>query len=428
MAGDVDHKLNSTRRLYLDNAATSFPKPPCVTEAMVRYANQVGASAGRGAYAEAQESGRILAECRERINTLINGESPNHIIFTLNASDALNLAIHGLIACASREPNGHVVTTRMEHNSVLRPLNELVRLGEIEQSRIKCNPRTGLVDPDDIKDAIRPDTRLVAVIHGSNVTGTLQPITEIGAICRQRNIPFVVDAAQTVGHVPIDVKSMNIDLFAMPGHKGLLGPLGTGALYIRPGMEDRLATIREGGTGSVSELDTQPDFLPDRFEPGSHNAIGIAGLNESVKWILDRGIKSIRAHEEQLMRTMIDALENGAPNDQSWHYYGPKNMADRCGVFSVRLDGYTPTDLANTLENRFGLLTRAGIHCAPLAHKTIGTHHLGGTTRLSFGVFTTVENVKFAADALCKIAIEQARRPIAPLVPLVRTSILSRTR
>ena len=420
MAGDEDYNLKSQRRLYLDNAATSFPKPPCVTQAMLRYANEVGASAGRGAYAEARESGRILAQCRKRFNALIHGESPNHIIFTLNASDALNLAIHGLITRARHEPGGHVVTTRMEHNSVLRPLNELVRLGEIEQSRIKCDPRTGLVDPDEIKNAIRPDTRFVAVIHGSNVTGTLQPITEIGAICRNRNIPFVVDAAQTVGHVPIDVQRMNIDFLAMPGHKGLLGPLGTGALYIRPGVENRLATIREGGTGSLSELDTQPDFLPDRFEPGSHNAIGIAGLNASVKWILDRKVDSIRAHEEELMRTMIDALQNGAPDHHSLRYFGPKNIADRCGVFSVRIDGHTPNDLANILENQFGLLTRAGIHCAPLAHKTIGTHHLGGTTRLSFGAFTTAQDVKYAADALCKLANEQAEKCVVSAVSTKR--------
>ncbi len=398
----ISSAADSNRRRYFDHAATSFPKPDVVTQAMVEYATTIGASAGRGAYAEARASGKVIDDCRQAICDLIHGESSRHVIFTLNASDALNLALRGLITHAADEPGGHVITTWMEHNSVLRPLNALVQQGMIEQTRVAADERTGIVNPLDIRQAIRPDTRLIAVIHGSNVTGTIQPIAEIGEICRQFNIPFVVDAAQTAGHVPIDVQAMHIDCLAIPGHKALLGPLGTGALYIRPGLEHCMSTIREGGTGSVSELDTQPDFLPDRFEPGSHNAIGIAGLLAGLQWIRLKGIDSIRSHEENLMRTMIEVLDKHQPKNLQW--LGPRDIAHRCGVFSFSVDGVPPNTFAELLESKYGLLARSGLHCAPLVHKTLGTFDQGGTTRMSFGVFTTQEDVRFAAHAVCDAA------------------------
>lgn len=264
----------------MDNAATSFPKPPAVLEAMTDYATRIGASAGRGAYAEAREAGELIDQCRQRLNQLIGGEDPNHIIFTLNTTDALNMAIRGLVHAGTLP--GHVITTWLDHNSVLRPFNMLAGTVGLEQTRIACDPQTGLVDPEDIRKAIRKDTRLIAVVHGSNVTGTVQPIRDIGRIAREAGVPFLVDAAQTLGHLPLNVREDCIDLLAFPGHKGLLGPLGTGGLYIRPGLEKKMRTVREGGTGSRSEQDIQPDFMPDRFEPGSHNAIGIVGLSQGV--------------------------------------------------------------------------------------------------------------------------------------------------
>ncbi|MEM1214024.1 MAG: aminotransferase class V-fold PLP-dependent enzyme, partial [Planctomycetota bacterium] len=283
------------RRLYLDHAATSFPKPPAVHQAMAHYAANLGASPGRGAYDEAREAGRLMHVCRERLTQLINGEDPTHIVFTLNCSDALNTAIKGIALAPTtprspRSPNvgrdsthlPHLITTALDHNSVLRPYNKLVADGLATQTVIPCDPHTGLIDPDDIKHAITPNTRLIAAIHGSNVTGTLQPLADIGKIARAHDIPFLVDAAQTLGHHPLDVQALHIDLLAAPGHKGLLGPLGTGFLYIRPGIEQRMTTFKEGGTGSKSESDHQPTFMPDRFEPGSHNAIGILGLSEGV--------------------------------------------------------------------------------------------------------------------------------------------------
>ncbi len=395
--------MTASQRIYMDNAATSFPKPPAVHDAMTRFATGLGASPGRGAYAEAREAGRLLYQCRQRINTLIHGEKPEHVIFTLNTTDALNLAIRGLI-----QSGDHVITTTMDHNSVLRPYNALANYLDLQQTRVPCDPRTGLVDPDDIRKAIRPRTRVIAAVHGSNVTGTLQPIAHIGRIAREHDIPLLVDAAQTIGHVPIDVQADHIDLLAFPGHKGLLGPLGTGGLYIRPGIDRRMRTCREGGTGSLSENDIQPDFLPDRFEPGSHNAVGIVGLSEAVAWILDQTVEKLWLHEQSLIRAMIAGLSDTGTMP-GLTLYGPQGIKDRCGVFSVRVDGFdNPQALSDLLERDYGILTRAGIHCAPLAHKTFGTHTLGGTTRFSFGPFLKVQDVQYACDALAHLSERHA--------------------
>lgn len=391
------------RRLYLDNAATSFPKPRSVIDAMVRYATDLGASAGRGAYREAVETGSIITECRRRLNRLFNGERADHFVFTLNCSDALNLAIKGLVDPG--KGSAHAVCTHIDHNSILRPLNEMESRGWIAQTRVPVDGRTGLVDPDDVRRAIRPDTKLVAITHVSNVTGTVQPLREIGAICRERAVPFVVDAAQSAGHVPIDVRADHVDLLAAPGHKALMGPLGTGFLYVRPGVEKILRTLREGGTGSVSEQATQPTFMPDKYEPGSHNAIGIAGLSEGVKWVLDQGVENLHAKEMELVRTFIE----GAGNVDGLTYFGPQGVRNRIGVFCVRVEGYDPQELSAVLETSFGLLTRSGIHCAPLAHAAIGTADGGGATRFSFGPFLSKQDVKYATDALAEVA---ATRPV----------------
>lgn len=396
MRSDTPNHL-APRRLYVDNAATSFPKPRAVTDAMVRYATELGASAGRGAYDEAVQTGALIHECRRRIARLIGGKRPEHVIFTLNCSDALNLAIKGLVH-ASR-PN-HAICTHIDHNSILRPLHALQADGLIEQTRIPVDGATGLVNPDDIRRAIRPDTRLIAITHVSNVTGTVQPIRDIGRIARETGVPLVVDAAQSVGHIPIDVETDGIDLLAAPGHKALLGPLGTGFLYIRPGVEKALRTVREGGTGSVSEQPVQPDFLPDKYEPGSHNAIGIIGLSEGVRWVAEQTVEKLYAHEMDLVRTFLE----GISDIPGLTYYGPQGVRNRIGVFSVRVEGFDPHELSAVLEGQFGILTRSGIHCAPLAHAAIGTADAGGTTRFSFGPFLTKQDVKFAADALADVA------------------------
>jgi cysteine desulfurase/selenocysteine lyase len=384
----------------MDNAATSFPKPAAVTDAMVRYARELGASAGRGAYAEAMETGGLIAECRRRLNRLFHGENADHFIFTLNCSDSLNLAIKGLI-----EPgqSNHAICTHIDHNSILRPLNALQDQGLIEQTRVVVDSKTGLVDPEDIRKAIRPDTKLIAITHVSNVTGTVQPIREIGKIAGEHGVPFIVDAAQSAGHLPIDVQADGIDLLAAPGHKALLGPLGTGFLYVRPGMEKHLRSIREGGTGSVSESDRQPEFLPDKYEPGSHNAIGIIGLSEGVDWVSEQTIEKLAARDTELVRTFLE----GISDVEGLTCYGPAGVRHRIGVFSVRIEGYDPHELSAILESQFGILTRSGIHCAPLAHAAIGTAEFGGTTRFSFGPFLSQQDVKYATDALAEIAMSR---------------------
>lgn len=388
------------RRLYMDNAATSFPKPSQCLAAVNRYMREIGASAGRGAYAEAMASGSIIAECRRRLAKLFNTDKPDHFIFTLNCTDALNLAIKGIID--PRQDN-HVICAQIDHNSILRPIQALEDAGACKQTRVKIDPGTGLIDPDDIRKAIRPNTKLIAIGHASNVTGTVQPIRQIGLIARERAIPFLIDAAQSAGHVPIDLAADNIDLLAAPGHKGLLGPLGTGFLYLRPGMEKLVRTTREGGTGSISEEPRQPDMMPDRYESGSHNAIGIAGLSESLGWILEQTIDHLANHDRDMVRSFID----GVSDIEGLTYFGPQGVKDRIAVFSIRIQGLDPHDLSAILEATYGILTRSGIHCAPLIHQAIGTLETGGTTRLSFGPFLTPQDVKYATDALAEVAASQ---------------------
>jgi cysteine desulfurase family protein len=385
----------------MDNAATSFPKPPGVVEAFVHYHTHLGASAGRGAYAEAIDTANALTRCRGQLNRFIHGTSDKHIVFTLNCSDALNLAIKGLIDPTGSKPQ-HAICTAIDHNSILRPLHALRDRGLISLTVVPVDPQTGIVDVDDLRRALRPDTKLIAITHASNVTGSVQPVRAIGQLARSAAVPFIVDAAQSIGHVPIDVQLDYIDLLAAPGHKALLGPLGTGFLYLRPGMEKLVRTLKEGGTGSVSETPFHPDFMPDKYESGSHNAPGILALSAALDWIEQQTPEKLFKHESDLVRTFID----GCLSIDNLTYYGPQGVKDRIGVFSVSIPGLSPHELAAILESNYGILTRPGFHCAPFAHETIGTAPLGGSTRLSFGPFLTPQDVKYATDALAEIAAE----------------------
>lgn len=385
-------------RLYLDNSATSHPKPPGVLAAVVDYFESVHASAGRGSYREAVASARLLERSRAALARLLNCGPDDQVIFALNGTDALNLAIRGVL-----RPGDHAVTTAMDHNSVLRPLSALAEQMGVRWTAVEVDPDTTRLDPARLAAALRPDTRLVVVNHASNVTGVLQPIADVAAVCRSRGVTLLVDAAQSAGHVPIDFAGGGIDLLAMPGHKGLLGPLGTGVLVIRAGVAERMRTVREGGTGSASEQPAQPDVLPDRFEAGSHNGPGIAGLLAGCEWILERGVAALREHELRLSRRMIERLLEIS----GLEWYGPREVEQRVGVFSVHTAGLEPQELSALLEAR-GILTRSGLHCAPLAHRTIGSLPLGGTTRLSVGPFTTLADIDAAADALAELVLESA--------------------
>jgi cysteine desulfurase/selenocysteine lyase len=387
-------------RRYFDNAATSHPKPPQVLQAICDYVQRVGASAGRGAYREALESGRIVSACRTAVRRVLGCRAADHVVFALNGTDALNTALKSVLRAGD-----HVVTTWMDHNSVLRPLSALEQKLGLEWTAVRPDPHTTLVSVDDIALALRRGTRMVVLSHASNVTGAVQPIEEIGQLCRERGVLLLIDAAQSAGHLPTDFSTAPIDMLACPGHKGLLGPLGTGVLVIRGGLEERLATVREGGTGSVSERPVQPEELPDRLEAGSHNALGLAGLLAALEWIGQRGVAALRRHELDLMERMIPRLE--ACSGLRW--FGPRDPARRVGVFSVRIEGLDPAELSALLEERFGLLTRSGLHCAPFAHRTIGTDASGGTTRLSLGPFLEEADVDAAADALTELGRSSSR-------------------
>lgn len=386
--------MSDSCRIYLDNAATSFPKPEAVYAAVDDYNRRVGAAIGRGAYRAAIEATAQVHRCRRRIADLLGAESPERIVFTFNGTDSLNLALHGLL-----QPGDHVITSVCEHNSVLRPLATLRRRIGIQVTIVGADA-TGFVDPARIKLALRPQTKLIALIHASNVTGTIQPIAEAGRIARSAGAVFLVDAAQTAGHVPIDLRDLPVDLLACPGHKGLLGPLGTGVLYLRPGMEDLVSSLRQGGTGTRSEDDMQPETLPDKYESGNHNAPGLAGLEAGLAWIQERGVRDIHRHEQALVHQLAEGLRD-VPGVRQ---FGPPPGRERLGVLSLAIDGFDPQDVSAILDQTFGVEVRAGLHCAPGAHRAIGSFEAGGTVRLSVGPLTAPDDVARAVEALRQIA------------------------
>lgn len=385
--------MSPTQRIYLDNAATSFPKPPGVYDAVDDYNRRLGAAVGRSAYGEALEVQSTVDRCRKLAAEFLGAESRERIVFTYNGTDSLNLALYGLLRAGD-----HVVTSVVEHNSVLRPLRHLQGRG-VEVTYVEADD-AGRISPDDVCQAVRRDTKLVAMIHASNVTGTIQPIDDIGQIARDAGALFLVDAAQSVGHLPIDVRNSPIDLLACPGHKGLLGPLGTGLLYVRPGVEEHLDSVRQGGTGSKSEDDHQPLSLPDKYESGNHNTPGLFGLEASLAFLKEQGLDSIHIHEQRLLKTLLEGLAK----IDGVSVYGPNTAEGRVGVVSVAIDGYEPQVLAAILEENFGIQTRAGLHCAPGAHRAIGTFEAGGTVRLSTGPFSTQDQIEAAVAALGEVA------------------------
>lgn len=378
------------RRIYLDNAATSWPKPDVVYAATDRYQRDLGAPAGRSAYDEATEVGRLVLAARRGIARLIGAERPEQVVFTANGTDWLNLAIHGSLSTGD-----HVVTSVVEHNSVLRPLRDLEDAGQITVSRVPCDA-AGIIDPDEIGRALRPNTRLVALVHASNVTGALQPIAEVGRIVREHGALFLVDAAQSLGHVALSVMDASIELLAAPGHKGLLGPLGTGVLYLREGVDQRVRSLRQGGTGSRSEEDRQPASLPDKFEAGNLNALGIAGLAASVSWLEECGIANVRRHEIELTARLMDGLRS----IDTVRILGPAKLDHRVGVVSITAEGYDPQELAAALDAAARVQVRAGLHCAPLMHRALNTLERGGTIRFSVGPFNTPEDIDTAVEAV----------------------------
>jgi cysteine desulfurase family protein len=377
-------------RIYLDNAATSWPKPEAVYAIVDRYQRELGAPAGRSAYREANEVERLVHDARRRVAQLLHADDARRIVFTGNGTDSLNMALHGLL-----RPGDHAIASVAEHNSTLRPLQYLHDHGGVDVTLVGCDA-AGIVDPDEIRRAIRSNTRLIALVHASNVTGALQPLADVGSLAKDHGVRFLVDAAQSVGHLPIDVDELNADLLAAPGHKGLLGPLGTGVLYIRPGVEEQLMPIRQGGTGSRSDSAQQPAELPDRYESGNQNVPGILGLGAGIAYLQQRGVGDIARHDRELTSRLITRLSEV----RGVTIYGPRDPAGRVGVVSISIAGYDPQELAMLLDAACGIQVRAGLHCAGLMHRALGTAEGGGTVRFSLGPFTTPEHIDAAAEAV----------------------------
>lgn len=381
-------------RTYLDNAATSWPKPEGVMTAMDRYHRELGVAAGRGATRAASEVDSVIARCRLRAANLLGAESSDRIIFTFNGTDSLNFALHGVLKASD-----HVIASTLEHNSVLRPLSELRQRLGIETTLI-APESNGRVEPTKFREALRPNTRLIALLHASNVTGIVQPIEDVGIIAKQAGALMLVDAAQTAGHRPINVSDLPLDLLACPGHKGLLGPLGTGLLYLRPGIEQHVASFRQGGTGSASEDDHQPDQLPDKYESGNHNVPGLFGLEAALNWVQEKQVATIQQHEQLLRRALLDQL-SGVSNVT---LFGDEVADEQAvGVVSLAVEGFDPQDLAAILDADFDIQTRAGLHCAPGAHRSLGTLETGGTLRVSVGASTTLLEVRHFVESLRQI-------------------------
>jgi len=376
--------------IYFDNAATSWPKPDTVVPAMNRFMNEVGANPGRSGHRLSVEAGRIINDGRENVAELFKVKDPMRVVFGINATDGLNLGIRGIL-----RKGDHVITSSMEHNSVMRPLRELEQNGTIELTVVQCTGE-GILDPDDVENAVRRDTRLMVLNHASNIVGTLLPVRQVGKIAHEHGAFFMIDAAQTGGCIPIDMTADHIDLLGFTGHKGLLGPQGTGGLVIgeRVNAKD-LRILKSGGTGSRSEFERQPDFLPDKYESGTMNTVGLAGLAAGVRFVLDETVERIHEKELKLSRKFI----HGATATPGLTLYGTRDERKQTPTFSFNLEGMAPSEVGFALDEDYGIMCRVGLHCAPAAHRTIGTFP-DGTVRFGFGYFTTEEEVDFALASL----------------------------
>ncbi len=384
--------MKQVETVYFDNAATSWPKPESMMQAMTDFNAGIGGSPGRSAHRMSLDSGRIIFDAREKMAGLLGSEDPFQVVFTKNATEALNIAISGLL-----KPGDRCITSSMEHNSVMRPLRALEASG-VKLDIVGCSS-SGTLDPAHIERAVKADTRVIYLTHASNVTGTVMPVAEVGRIAKECGIIFCVDAAQTAGTVPIDVTGMGIDILAFTGHKSLFGPQGTGGLYIRKGLERAVSPIIFGGTGSRSEYELQPVFMPDRFESGTPNTIGIAGLNAGIRFLEKTGIDVIREKEKHLASIFLDGLKK----IKGIKVYGTQSHSDRISVVSFNLENLSPSEASLILDEKYSIMNRPGLHCAPQAHRTIGTFP-AGTLRFSFGYFNTEDEVEYGLKALYEIS------------------------
>lgn len=377
--------------IYLDNGATSFPKPDEVYTFMDSFYRNFGVNPGRSGYDLCMETGALVDNTRRMLADFFNGHDPNRLCFSYNSTDALNLIIFGML-----QRGDHAVTTTIEHNSVLRPLYHQNKSNGVEIDYVPFDA-DGFVDPDDIKRKLKSNTRLVIVNHASNVIGTLQPVGAIGRICRELGVPFAIDASQSAGKVPIDIDKLNIDIVAFTGHKSLLGPTGIGGLYVGEGIEIR--HTRAGGTGVRSAERLHLDEYPYRLEYGTGNVVGIAGLHAGLKWIAGKGIDNIHRHEMKLARMLRDGL--GELEGVS--LYCQADLADHIAVVSFNIDGMEALDTGTLLDGEYNIACRTGLHCAPLVHEQLGTDKIGGSVRMGIGPFNTEDHIKAAIEAVAEI-------------------------
>lgn len=387
------------RVIYLDNAATSWPKPPAVAAAMVRFLDEVGANPGRSGHRLSIEAARVVYRAREAVAGLLGVPDPMRVIFCANATHALNLALRGLL-----RPGRHVITTGMEHNSVMRPLRALQAEG-VALTVVECSPH-GVLDPLAVERALRPETSLIVMTHASNVVGTLMPVKGVADIARAHGVLLLVDGAQSVGALPVDMGELGVDLLAFTGHKALCGPTGTGGLVIGERVDtSRLDPLMRGGTGSNSESDLQPEFLPDKFESGTMNVVGLAGLEAGVRWLVEQGLEELRSRECALTARLIEGLGR-IPGVE---VKGTLDASRQLPVVSFTLRGVDLGELGLRLDEEFGIAARVGLHCSPIAHRTLGTFPTG-TVRFSLGALSTLDGVDLAVRAVRHVAEETRRR------------------
>lgn len=381
--------------LYLDNAATSFPKPPEVAAAVQHLLVEVSANPGRSAHRLSVEAARIVYAAREAVAALFNAPDPLRVVFGLNVTDALNTALHGLL-----KPGDHVITSSMEHNSVMRPLHDLERSG-VKLTSVACQP-DGTLDPARLEAAVRATTRLIVLNHASNVCGTLLPVRQVGEIARRNNLLLLVDGAQSAGVLQIDMQADGIDLLAFTGHKSLYGPMGVGGLVIGKRLKAQdFHPLRQGGTGSRSESEEQPEFFPDRLEAGTPNTPGIAGLLAGLGWLQRLGVERIKAHEQALCAQLLEGLAQ-IPGVT---LYGTCNPQRQTATVAFNIPGLEPSTAGERLDDQFNILCRVGLHCAPAAHRTLGTFPRG-CIRFGLGAFNTPTDVEDALQAVWALAQE----------------------
>lgn len=383
------------KKRYLDQASTTYPKPEGVAKAVYEYMTSNGSNINRGCYEQAYETEEVILETRELLCELFDGPDCKNVIFTKNVTESLNIVLKGFL-----KPGDHVIVSSMEHNAVMRPIRQLEAVG-ISFDRIPCTMKGELL-LEKVQGLLKPETKAVVMMHASNVCGTILPLKKVGEFCRENGLKLIADCAQTAGVLPISMKEMGIDVLCFTGHKGIMGPQGIGGFILQEEMIEKIEPLLSGGTGSISHTEEIPDFMPDRFEPGTLNLPGIFGLHAALGWIMETGIHEIHKKEMVLTALFLEKIKDLDSRGEKIKLIGKETEQGRTAVVSIQTPGRDVSEVAYLLDKEYGIMTRVGLHCAPSAHKTLGTYPIG-TIRFSFGYFNTEEDVLFAVKALEKI-------------------------